>query len=302
MRGFRNRRQDKLREAYAMLDAEPENSDEIIKEKYQRALKKHHPDKGGRDEDVIRVRDAYEFIMEERGKGILPKMGLVDIFKFASMLCKNGVQTEYELWPSVEILRQGGTMIGQFDRIIPCPCPVPLECLKCKSKGYITTPIPCQVKIPYGTAPPEKIVVEPIQSEIFLGYSPIVKLRYNQEQLGLFPQPKIENFLVRVVHRITLAEAIFSRQFIVDHLQEQIVLRLEKSLLELGTTLTIRGNGLGARHDAIGYMMVCFEISDLNPEDDYITVINPRVREVVPPELILVNLNQQNLMPSVIIR
>lgn len=51
---------------YRTLGVSPEASDHALRERYLALARQHHPDKGGRAEDMRRINDAYEKVLAHR--------------------------------------------------------------------------------------------------------------------------------------------------------------------------------------------------------------------------------------------
>lgn len=60
-------RKESLMDAYDILGASPDDPTELIKDIYRRKTMYYHPDRGGTDEKIKRLNNAYELIMKNRG-------------------------------------------------------------------------------------------------------------------------------------------------------------------------------------------------------------------------------------------
>lgn len=65
----------KKEDPYVTLGIERNASDEMIRNAYKRMAKKYHPDKGGNEEDFLRVQEAYTVLSDTNRRAIYDQMG-----------------------------------------------------------------------------------------------------------------------------------------------------------------------------------------------------------------------------------
>jgi hypothetical protein len=57
-----------VRSPWQVLGCGPDDSEAVVRERYLALARQHHPDRGGRVEDMLRVNQAYEAVVAQRAR------------------------------------------------------------------------------------------------------------------------------------------------------------------------------------------------------------------------------------------
>ena len=131
---------------YEVLGIEEQATSNEIKRAYKKLALKHHPDKGGRQEDFQKVTNAFSILSNQEKRDeydentiLNPKYESTDPFDIFQQFFHNHKKTQpeyYNLYLSLEEVYNGCEKLIELIIEDTCVMCIDKKCLHCKGKGF----------------------------------------------------------------------------------------------------------------------------------------------------------------------
>lgn len=123
---------------YKLLGVSENDSNDIIKEKFRKLVKTHHPDKGGNADTFIKINEAYTQIIDDRTRESKNNIadsptGNLNIFK--AFLQKQIMKDYKDLFMTLEEMYTGKKIKIDLIKYVDCKSCIKTYCNSCNGTG-----------------------------------------------------------------------------------------------------------------------------------------------------------------------